>query len=243
MDRLAIATMASPASSQPNGVDGVWKSAYDSLDDGLRASIAGARTGKNDILAAVLKTAGEKREICIRKQWKVKLPSGEVIVIRDVVEKIAKWVNAFIAVGDVAVQYDPATAALPWAAIRFVLQAAISDTQIEGAVVTNLEVISRLIARYRDFEKIHHDSKSSVASRINEGLTRLYVDVLKFLAIAVRHFDTHGFGRFFTPGLLLQNANFASSRNQECLSNTGRVPHGEHYPERSRATQDRRLFG
>ncbi|KAF7533614.1 hypothetical protein G7054_g6916 [Neopestalotiopsis clavispora] len=178
--------MASPATIQPNSADGLWKSAYDSLDDGLRASIAGARTGRNDILAAVLKTAGEKREICIRKQWKVKLPSGEVIVIRDVVEKIAKWVNAFIAVGDVAVQYDPATAALPWAAVRFVLQAAVSDTQIEGAMVANLEVISRLIARYRDFEKIHRDSKSSVASQINEALTRLYVNVLKFLAIAVR---------------------------------------------------------
>ncbi|KAI0153862.1 ankyrin repeat-containing domain protein [Pestalotiopsis sp. NC0098] len=169
---------------QPGSADGCWKKAYDSLDEKLRASISGARTSRNDILRAVLQTADQKREICIHKQWKFKLPSGEVIIIRDVVEKIAKWVNAFVAVGDVAVQYDPATAALPWAAVRFILQAAISDTEIEGALVADLEIISRLICRYRDFERIHHDRPSLVKTQINEGLTRLYADVLKFLAIA-----------------------------------------------------------
>jgi hypothetical protein len=111
--------MASSANIQPDSASGCWKRAYDSLDDNLKASINGARTGKMDILAAVLKTADQKRDICIHKQWKFKLPSGEVIIIRDVVDKIAKWVKAFIAVGDAAVQYDPATAALPWAAVRW----------------------------------------------------------------------------------------------------------------------------
>ncbi|KAK6214350.1 hypothetical protein LQW54_004578 [Pestalotiopsis sp. IQ-011] len=134
---------------QPGSAGGCWKKAYDSLDEKLRASISSARTGRNDILRVVLQTANQKREICIHKQWKFKLPSGEVIIISDVVEKIAKWVNAFVAVGDVAVQYDPATAALPWAAVRFILLA--------------------------------------------DGLTRLYADVLKFLAIAVKHFDSNSF--------------------------------------------------
>ncbi|KAI4594346.1 hypothetical protein KJ359_008370 [Pestalotiopsis sp. 9143b] len=180
---------------QLGSADGYWKKAYDSLDEKLRASISGARTGRNDILRAVIQTADQKREICIHKQWKFKLPSGEVIIIRDVVEKIAKWVNAFVAVGNVAVQYDPATAALPWAAVRFILQAAISDTQVEGALVADLEIISRLISRYRDFERVHHDRPSLVKTQISEGLTRLYADVLKFLAIAVKYFDSNSLAR------------------------------------------------
>lgn len=189
--------MAPSAVVKPSSADGFWKKAYDSLDDDLRASINCARTGKNDILAAVLKTADQKRAICIHKQWKVQLPKGDVVILRDLLEKIAKWVTAFIAVGDVAVQYDPATAALPWAAVRFILQAAISDTQIEGAMVADLEVVSRLIARYREFEQIHLKRASSVRPQMEDGLTRLYANLLKFLATAVKHFDSNAFGESY----------------------------------------------
>lgn len=42
--------------------------------------------------------------------------------MRDVFEKVIRWLDTFKQVGDVAVQYDPAHAALPWAAIRLILQ-------------------------------------------------------------------------------------------------------------------------
>lgn len=50
------------------------------------------------------------------------LPNGETFLVRDVLEKIAKWVKKFVEVGDVAAQYDPGHAALPWAALRLILQ-------------------------------------------------------------------------------------------------------------------------
>ncbi len=37
-------------------------------------------------------------------------------------EKIVVWVRKFKAVGDIAVQYDPAHASLPWAGVRLILQ-------------------------------------------------------------------------------------------------------------------------
>ena len=57
-------------------------------------------------------------------QFKMKYTrkSGETVIIRDVFEKIIRWVEMFKQAGDVAVQYDPAHAALPWAGIRFLLQ-------------------------------------------------------------------------------------------------------------------------
>lgn len=60
------------------------------------------------------------------------LPTGEVFFIHDVLEKIARWVKMFVAVGDTAVQYDPGHAALPWAALRLVLQVS------TGAVLTRV---------------------------------------------------------------------------------------------------------
>lgn len=58
----------------------------------------------------------------MRKRWKYKTRSGEEVIIHDVCEKIIGWIEKFIAVGDVAMQYDPTHASLPWAGVRFLLQ-------------------------------------------------------------------------------------------------------------------------
>lgn len=44
------------------------------------------------------------------------------VVLRDVFAKIAAWIEKFVEVGDIAVQYDPSHAALPWALVRFLLK-------------------------------------------------------------------------------------------------------------------------
>jgi len=48
--------------------------------------------------------------------------SGKTVLVRDVLDKLTIWINKFIAIGDTIVQYDPGHAALPWAAVRLVLQ-------------------------------------------------------------------------------------------------------------------------
>ena len=45
-----------------------------------------------------------------------------MIDLRDRADKILEWVEKFKQIGDIAVQYDPVHAALPWAGIRFLLQ-------------------------------------------------------------------------------------------------------------------------
>lgn len=88
------------------------------------------------------------------------------------VDKIFKWVRLFVSVGDVAVNYDPTTAALPWAAVRFVLQAAISDMEVHGSIIADLAILSRFISRYREFEWIHLQQawKSSIKDQMERAL-------------------------------------------------------------------------
>lgn len=71
----------------------------------------------------------------------------DTLVDRDTLEKIIKWINCFKAVGDTAVQYDPAHAALSWAAVRFVLQAAVDDVELFNSLVENivLTYLARMI--------------------------------------------------------------------------------------------------
>jgi hypothetical protein len=47
---------------------------------------------------------------------------GKEIIVRDVADKILVWIEKFKKIGDIAVQHDSGLAALPWAAVRFVLQ-------------------------------------------------------------------------------------------------------------------------
>ena len=71
-----------------------------------------------DLLSAVR----DKQNECTEKQWAIPGGPNNTIKIRDIFAKITKWIEKFIEVGDVAAQYDPGHAALPWAAVRFILK-------------------------------------------------------------------------------------------------------------------------
>ena len=57
-----------------------------------------------------------------------------MIVVRDVLEKTVRWINRFKEMGDIIAQYGSAHLALPWAAFRFLLQTAVSEVQVFGAM-------------------------------------------------------------------------------------------------------------
>lgn len=54
------------------------------------------------------------------KAWRFRF-RGRDIILRDLATKVATWLNKFKEIGDIVIQIDPIHAALPWAAIRFLL--------------------------------------------------------------------------------------------------------------------------
>lgn len=55
------------------------------------------------------------------RKWTIKGQRGD-INMRVHFDKVIYWVQEFVAIGDTIVTYDPGHAALPWAAMRFLLQ-------------------------------------------------------------------------------------------------------------------------
>jgi hypothetical protein len=92
---------------------------------------------KLELLNEVLAAAKEKREQCIRRQWRYKRSNGETVILRDLFDKILAWANKFKEIGDVVVQFDPVHTALPWAGVRFFLQVG------KSAIPTDKMVINR----------------------------------------------------------------------------------------------------
>lgn len=76
---------------------------------------------KLDILRHVRTAVVKKRSDCEDRRWKFEL-NGRQIILRDLAEKIIVWIDKFKQIGDVAVNFDPIHASLPWAGIRFLLE-------------------------------------------------------------------------------------------------------------------------
>ncbi|KAL8822882.1 MAG: hypothetical protein Q9191_006391 [Dirinaria sp. TL-2023a] len=167
----------------------LWDQTFDSLDSGLRKSLNSTRTHKRDILEAVLKEIEAKRDLALRKRWKFKKPNGDIVVVRDVLGKFARWIYRFKETGDVVAQYNPAHLSLQWAAFRFVLQISVSEIQVFGAMADDLENIARIITRYREFERLYlQATKSELELMLQKALIRLYVEILTRLARGVSFF-------------------------------------------------------
>ena len=117
--------MAAQSQSHPTGsqdkTQSLWQKALASLDEELKATLDFNRSSKLNILQRTLETVEQKKSLCLWKRWKFER-HGKQIILRDVLEKIIKWIDHFKTFGDIATQADQAHASLPWACVRFLLQ-------------------------------------------------------------------------------------------------------------------------
>lgn len=100
----------------------LWARAAAQLPDDDKRNINFSRPDKLNILADLHAEAEKAKQRSIETRWKYTRRNGETVILRDLFEKIVRWIDTFKQIGDVAVQYDPAHASLPWAGIRFILQ-------------------------------------------------------------------------------------------------------------------------
>lgn len=76
---------------------------------------------KLDVLQHLRIAVEKKRNYCEDRRWKFEV-NGRQIILRDVAEKILFWVDRVKQIGDIAINFDPVHAALPWAGVRFLLE-------------------------------------------------------------------------------------------------------------------------
>jgi hypothetical protein len=82
---------------------------------------ANAQRPMSESIEELLDLTRKVQDDCKAKAYKFRL-RGKDIIVRDVAGKIIFWLNKFKEVGDIAVNFDPIHASLPWACVRFLLQ-------------------------------------------------------------------------------------------------------------------------
>ncbi|KAI4250807.1 MAG: hypothetical protein LQ352_005234 [Teloschistes flavicans] len=166
----------------------LWDRAVASLSSEDQQDIDFSMDDKPATLSDALEAAEEKKQLCMRKRWKYSKKNGEVVIVRDLCEKLIKWVNKFKEIGDVAVQSDPSHASLPWAAVRFFLQLSVNEVQTFGAMAEGLEKISGYITRCHLYEHFFLAAPSAAQPELESTLLRLYTSILLYLARARQYY-------------------------------------------------------
>lgn len=169
----------------------LWASALNELSEPDRQMLNPRGDDYLTVLTGLSNLTEKSRDQCIEKRWRLKRLgcNGETVIIRDLYSKTILWIDRFRQVGDVAVQYDPVHAALPWAGVRFLLQVAVSDIVQFGFVVEAAELIAHVISRYAIFEEVFLCQASKATQELQGALIRLYTAILLYLAKAGEFFQ------------------------------------------------------
>ena len=110
----------------------LWTQAYDGLSIEYKLDLGPVDKRDNnqqekiEEVKKLLERAMQAKSENIASQWKLRWGSKEVNV-REKAEKLVSWIVKFKEVVDIAVQYDPVHAALPWAGMRLILNACLSQ--------------------------------------------------------------------------------------------------------------------
>jgi hypothetical protein len=128
---------------------------------------------------------------------------NETYSLTDIYSRTISWINKFKDIGDIAIQVDPAHAALPWAATRLVLHFLVAyEGSISHAMVV-VEKTSRIVHRCSVYEGIYTEEGNGIKGTksgklVEDLLLQLYSLVLKILL------HTCQFLRKETSGRLLE---------------------------------------
>jgi hypothetical protein len=153
--------------------------------DVLNIHILSSNADADLALTLALNEAKKKQEVCRGKLWVCDVGKHKVRA-RDVAEKVVKWLDRFKSVLDVAVSADPIHAALPWAAVRVVLEIAATEQRQMTALLSGLNIIlfmgHRMLVYY---ELLVQTSAGQARDNLVAALIRLEVLLLGFLAEAI----------------------------------------------------------
>ncbi|KAF8417658.1 ankyrin repeat-containing domain protein [Tirmania nivea] len=188
------------------GSDDLWTKAYDKLPEDLKQHL-----GLNDKLQTLqdlLQTASQAKGAKMAKRLKFKLGDKEFDV-QEAADRLFGWITKFKEVGDIAVQYDPAHAALPWAGVRFILLLVVGEQEKFAAAIIGMERVAMLIGCSTIYEQLyltsHVPENAKEATEIlRKGLLALYVAILQALCRLIRIFQGKWIDKLKTPESALE---------------------------------------
>ncbi|KAI5460114.1 hypothetical protein BGZ63DRAFT_406059 [Mariannaea sp. PMI_226] len=159
----------------------LWMRAFDMLDQRIKSSLQQLEQTEDQTLT--LSERIQNLISSIEKKHDVKAKKS----VYRVMGKIVSWLNKFKEIGDIAVQYDPIHAALPWAGVRFLLQSITAEHGQMEAIAIFIERVARLAHHGRVYESVYTDITIRADDPLGkEALYELRSDLVKLYSAIMR---------------------------------------------------------
>ncbi|RDW79331.1 uncharacterized protein DSM5745_06183 [Aspergillus mulundensis] len=141
-----------------------------------------------DLITAV----NEKQEECERKFWKVRV-GDEDIVLREYTTSIVGWLEK---AGDIAIQFAPPQASLPWDMIKSLMKIPVNESEQMCALLATTERIVRITSRGQVYEQVYLStepgvSMQSIQKQLEGALLKIYNTSLELLADSGKLLDAN----------------------------------------------------
>ncbi|GAQ39380.1 Pfs, NACHT and Ankyrin domain protein [Aspergillus niger] len=150
-----------------------------SMGFGKIGSGESVETGIDDLVEAVNK----KQEECEKKFWRVSVGDND-IVLRNYTTKIVGWVQK---AGDIAIQFAPPQASMPWSVIKSLMQVPVIEGEQMAALLGATEKIVRIVSRGQVYEQVYLSNvpgspEDKLSKGLQDALLRIYTTSLELLA-------------------------------------------------------------
>ncbi|KAK8210554.1 hypothetical protein IWZ01DRAFT_482617 [Phyllosticta capitalensis] len=186
-----MSTQAQPSAAVGTG-QSIWEDARSLLSEDVAEIFELDRTEKKDcnqLLEEILKITDRKKTEFIERGTKFSF-RGKTIVVRDVLSKLVVWIDRFKAFGDTATQIDTLHAALPWVAVRFLLDAAVRDERTYSSTLAGVARIAKIYTLTFIIERLYLSMHSDIVKHLRQSLVELYAEMILLLSKSVRYFDS-----------------------------------------------------
>ncbi|KAL8671416.1 MAG: hypothetical protein Q9168_004089 [Polycauliona sp. 1 TL-2023] len=185
---------------RPTEEQGLWQQAWQAVkkevDWELPESLQHAEDlSTKDEVEALHREAHDRRHVSESNQRHI---LGSKYTYREVCDKVSSYAKKFEFVGDMVTQAEPVYAALPWTAIRFIINCAVGESETYHTILDGTETISGLVVQYPAIEQIYATIDSESGNELRKSLLQLYKLILRFQLYSIRYFDPkHKIARAF----------------------------------------------
>ncbi|KAL8850879.1 MAG: hypothetical protein Q9221_004192 [Calogaya cf. arnoldii] len=176
---------------RPTDSQGLWQQAWKAVrkevDWELPTSLQHAENlSTKDEIEALQKEAHDRRHLSENNQRHI---WGSKYTYREVCDKVSSYAQQFGFVGDMVTQAEPVYAALPWTAIRFIINCAVGESETYHTILDGTEFISGLVVQYPSIEQVYARIDSESGNELRKSLLHLYKLILRFQLYSIRYFD------------------------------------------------------
>ncbi|KAK3989045.1 hypothetical protein QBC44DRAFT_94962 [Cladorrhinum sp. PSN332] len=180
-------SLAQGAPSTLKNSSDLWASALGKLDPAAQKELDINGLKLSDLDRCLVEVEAKQQQWADKK-WKIKF-RGREYELYDMWGKIIGWIGTFKdLIGSLVALDSSGKAAIPWAAIKFVLRALEYEQEQFSTISVAMATVIEVITYYAKFEPLYFEKDLGVVKYLKEAVLEVYTSILRILCLAKSYY-------------------------------------------------------